>query len=98
MLRRWLRGNQRQRLEPMRSGKASDPGRTAEDNRLFIEAVLWIAAPVAHGATCPRSSARGTACINALRDGRTIASAARCSPNWPRRRILSRTHLKNSFA
>ena len=27
----------------MRSGKASDPGRTAEDNRLFIEAVLWIA-------------------------------------------------------
>jgi putative transposase len=24
-------------------GKASDPGRTAEDNRLFVNAVLWIA-------------------------------------------------------
>jgi transposase len=27
----------------MLPGKASDPGRTAEDNRLFIEAVLWVA-------------------------------------------------------
>ena len=43
MLRRWLRDDQWQRLEPMLPGKASDPGRTAEDNRLFIEAVLWIA-------------------------------------------------------
>lgn len=24
-------------------GKASDPGRTAAENRLFVEAVLWIA-------------------------------------------------------
>lgn len=24
-------------------GKAGDPGRTAEDNRLFVNAVLWIA-------------------------------------------------------
>lgn len=24
-------------------GKVSDPGRTAEDNRLFVNAVLWIA-------------------------------------------------------
>ena len=25
------------------AGKASDPGRTVEGNRLFVEAVLWIA-------------------------------------------------------
>ena len=43
MVRRWLREDQWQRLAPMLPGKASDPGRTAEDNRLFIEAVLWIA-------------------------------------------------------
>ena len=43
MVRRWLREDQWERLAPMLPGKASDPGRTGEDNRLFIEAVLWIA-------------------------------------------------------
>lgn len=32
-----------QRIEPLLPGKAGDPGRTAEDNRRFINAVLWIA-------------------------------------------------------
>src|ERR1039457_2875555 len=43
MVRRWLRDDQWQRLESKLPGKAGDPGRTGEDNRLFIEAVLWIA-------------------------------------------------------
>jgi len=43
MVRRWLRDDQWQRLESMLPGKAGDPGRTGEDNRLFIEAVLWVA-------------------------------------------------------
>lgn len=43
MVRRWLRDDQWQRLEPMLPGKAGDPGRTGENNRLFMEAVLWIA-------------------------------------------------------
>ena len=43
MVRRWLREDQWHRLAPILSGKASDPGRTAGDNRLFIEAVLRIA-------------------------------------------------------
>jgi transposase len=43
MVRRWLRDDQWQRLEPMLPGKAGDAGRTGENNRLFIEAVLWIA-------------------------------------------------------
>jgi putative transposase len=29
-------------IEPHLPGKATDPGRTAQDNRLFVEAVLWI--------------------------------------------------------
>ena len=29
-----------ERIEPLLSGTATDPGRTA-DNRLFLEAVLW---------------------------------------------------------
>ncbi len=30
------------RIAPMLPGKASDPGRTAADNRLFVNAVLWV--------------------------------------------------------
>jgi transposase len=43
MVRRWLREDQWKRLEPMLLGKPGDPGRTGENNRLFIEAVLWVA-------------------------------------------------------
>ena len=32
-----------ERLAPLLPGKPSDPGRTARDNRLFLDAVLWIA-------------------------------------------------------
>ncbi len=31
------------RIEPLLSGKPGDPGRNADDNRRFINAVLWIA-------------------------------------------------------
>jgi len=31
------------RLEPLLKGKAGDVGRSGEDNRLFINAVVWIA-------------------------------------------------------
>ncbi len=42
-MRRLLRNEQWERVAPMLPGKASDPGRTGGDNRLFVEAVLWIA-------------------------------------------------------
>ena|ERR1017187_4760418 len=42
-MRRMLRNAQWQRIEGMLPGKISDRGRTAGDNWLFIEAVLWIA-------------------------------------------------------
>lgn len=40
--RRLLREDQWKKLEPLLPGKVSDPGATAQDNRLFLEAVLWI--------------------------------------------------------
>ena len=43
MFRRWMREDQWLRLEPMLPGKAGDPGRTGENNQLFVEAVLWVA-------------------------------------------------------
>ena len=32
-----------ERIRDLLPGKAGDPGRTAKDNRLFINAVLWVA-------------------------------------------------------
>ena len=43
MTRRILRDDQWKRIEQMLPGKSSDPGRTGADNRLFVEAVLWVA-------------------------------------------------------
>ena len=43
MPRKQLSDEQWNRIEQMLPGKASDCGVTAKDNRLFVEAVLWIA-------------------------------------------------------
>jgi transposase len=37
-----LNDAQWERISPLLPGKAGDPGRTGADNRLFLEAVLWI--------------------------------------------------------
>src|SRR5580700_10204814 len=42
MTRLMLRDDQWARIEHLLPGKATDRGRTAVDNRLFVEAVLWI--------------------------------------------------------
>jgi len=43
MVRRVLKDRQWLRMETHLPGKKSDPGRTGADNRLFLEAVFWIA-------------------------------------------------------
>ena len=43
MPRRILSDSQWARVAPLLPGKAEDPGRSARDNREFLEAVLWIA-------------------------------------------------------
>jgi transposase len=55
MVRKNLRDDQWQRIESMLPGKASDPGRTGDDNRLFVEAVLWIARAGCPWRDLPRS-------------------------------------------
>ena len=42
MPRTVLRDDQWERIEELLPGKATDCGVTAKDNRLFLEAVLWI--------------------------------------------------------
>lgn len=43
MPRKILRDDQWQRIEHWLPGKPGDPGRPADDNRQFVEALLWIA-------------------------------------------------------
>jgi len=43
MSRLMLSDEQYERIASLLPGKITDPGRTAADNRLFVEAVLWIA-------------------------------------------------------
>ena len=43
MTRLCLTDAQWERIAPLVPGKEGDPGRSGEDNRLFLEAVLWVA-------------------------------------------------------
>ena len=43
MDRNVLSDAQWKRIEPLVPGKPGDPGRTGDDNRLFVEAILWMA-------------------------------------------------------
>ena len=43
MVRRVLTDGQWEKIEPLCLGKKRDPGRTGQDGREFLEAVLWVA-------------------------------------------------------
>jgi transposase len=43
MRRYELREDQWLKIAPLLPGKVTDPGRSGEDNRQFVQAVLWIA-------------------------------------------------------
>ena len=43
MVRLNLRDDQWERIEHLLPGKPSDPGQSGADNRLFVEAILWLA-------------------------------------------------------
>lgn len=84
------------RLAPLLPGKSTDVGRTASDNRTFINAVLWIARSdrrpvVHHGGTCMSVTADGIQCISASAAG--LGAPAKKSV-WQR---LPRNESLNSY-
>jgi transposase len=48
-----LNDAQWERIAPLLPGKASDPGRTGADNRLFLNGVLWVLRSGAHWRDLP---------------------------------------------
>ena len=48
------------RIKDLLPGQPGQHGKVAKDNRLFLDAVLWIAKTGAHGATCPTAWGTGT--------------------------------------
>ena len=48
-----LNETQWMRIAPLLPGKAGDPGRTAGDNRLFVNGVLWVLRSGAHWQDLP---------------------------------------------
>ena len=55
MARRELRNDQWRRIKDLLPGKKGDAGRTAKDNRKFIDAVLWVARTGSHWRELPAS-------------------------------------------
>jgi putative transposase len=54
MVKRYeLTDAQWRRIEPLLPGKVGDPGRTAADNRLFVDGVLWVLRSGAHWRDLP---------------------------------------------
>ncbi|KAF0137742.1 MAG: hypothetical protein FD152_276 [Xanthobacteraceae bacterium] len=66
-----LRDDQWERISPHIIGDERSRGSSGRNNRLFVEAVLWIVEPARRGAICPKCSASGTACSVASADRRT---------------------------
>ena len=81
MPRRILSDSQWARVVLLLPGKDGDPGRSARDNREFLEAVLWIARTGPRGAICPTSSGCGTRCSSASGGGHGKAFSSAFSRN-----------------
>ena len=62
MLRLLLRDDQWEPIKDLLPSRQGDPGVTVRDNRLFVEAVLWIEHTGAPWRDLPGSSASGTRC------------------------------------
>lgn len=79
-----LKDHQWDRMEPHLPGKRMDPGRTAVDSRLFVEAVLWLARTGSPWRDLPELFGNWrTAPLFASRAGPRAASGIGCLPPWP---------------
>ena len=91
MIRHRLTDEQWGRIAHLIPGKPGDPGRTGDDNRLFVDAIVWMARTERHGAISHRSSANGTACGSASGDGPRRECGSTLWRLWQRIPILNQS-------
>ena len=85
------------RIAPLLPGKASDPGRTVGDNRLFVNGFCGCCGRVRTGATCRSAMASGRRSIAASAAGPRPASGNRCSPTLIKDRDNKYLMLDSTF-
>jgi transposase len=69
-------------IGPHLPGKKGDPGRTAEDNRKFVNAVRWLVKTGAPGGDSRNGSVTGTVCLAGSAVGLPTASGRKSWKLW----------------
>ena len=69
-------------IEPLLPGRKGDPGRSGKNNRLFVDAVVWLAKTGAPWCDLPERFGDGTPCSNDTTDGANGASGSGSSKHW----------------
>ena len=88
-----LNDEQWARIAEMLPGKKSDPGRTAKDNRLFVDGVLWVLRSVGRVAGAVRQAPKRAQALRALgQAGRMGAGVCRAHRRSEERVCDARCH------
>ena len=98
-MRKQLADAQWKRIEDLLPGKVGDPGRSGENNRMFVEAVLWIARTGSPWRDLPPEFGSWNSSTNALRAGLAPASGIEsclAGARAPISRGLHRLHHRSS--
>ena len=94
-MRTILNQEQWERIAPELQGKVGDPGATASDNRLFVEAVLWFARTGAPWRDLPREFGKSYSIYTRSGAGHRKVSGRRISRPFRTIRLRIRPHRRN---
>jgi transposase len=82
LIRRALTDGQWQRIEPFIPGKKGDKGRHGDDNRLFVDAVLWLVRAGAPWRDLPEEFGKWNSVFRRFRRWAKKASGSGFSLSW----------------
>ncbi len=98
MSRRSLTDEQWNRIAAYLPGRVGTPGRSGVDNRLFVDAILWMAANAAHWRDLPATFGNGQRFMPAFGAGRTPVYGKGFSMPWLIRRTLNMSSIDSTIS